>query len=70
MSFVTVLLYGLSLYVIMGLCTAAAFSIFGVTRVLADAMTVTVGARILLLPGVAALWPYVLFRWLASGRRR
>jgi hypothetical protein len=70
MSLGTVLLYGLSLYVIMGFCTAMAFVIFGVTRVLADAMPVTVGARILLFPGTAAFWPYVLYRWLASGRRR
>ena len=70
MSIGMVLLYGLLLYVVAGLCTAAAFVIFGVTRVFADAMRVTVGARILLLPGAAALWPYVLYRWLASGRRR
>jgi hypothetical protein len=28
----------------------------------------TLGARILVLPGAAALWPYVLVRWLASRR--
>jgi hypothetical protein len=27
---------------------------------------VTTGARILFLPGAAALWPYVLVRWLNS----
>jgi len=29
---------------------------------------VTVGARILLFPGSALLWPYVLVRWLKSSR--
>ncbi len=59
-----ILLYGLALYVLVGLITAIAFVIFGVTQVLPA--SVTVGARILLLPGAAALWPYVLVRWLKS----
>jgi hypothetical protein len=29
----------------------------------------TAGARILIFPGAAALWPYVLLRWLKVGRR-
>lgn len=65
-----VLLYGLGLYVIAGLCTAAAFVVFGVTKVLAEPMPVSFGARVLLLPGAAALWPYVLYRWLLAGRRQ
>jgi hypothetical protein len=70
MSLGAVILYGLLLYGAAGLCTATAFVIFGVTKVAADAMTVSVGARILLFPGAAALWPYVAYRWLASGFRR
>jgi hypothetical protein len=61
-----ILLYGLALYVLLGIVTAVAFVIFGVSQVLPPAATVTVGARILLLPGAAALWPYVLLRWLKS----
>jgi hypothetical protein len=64
------LLGGLGLYVATGLVTAVAFVTFGVTRVLPQPMPVTVGARILLLPGAAALWPYVLARWLRSGSGR
>ena len=30
----------------------------------------TLGARILLLPGAAALWPYVLMRWLKARQAR
>lgn len=61
-----ILLYGLALYVLIGVVTAAAFGIFGVTQVLPHSTTVTAGARVLLLPGAAALWPYVLYRWLTS----
>ena len=64
------MLFGLALYVATGLVTAAAFVIFGVTRVLPQPLPVTVGARILLVPGAAALWPYVLLRWLRSRSRR
>jgi hypothetical protein len=64
------LLSGLALYAAAGLVTAVAFVIFGVTRVLPQPMPVTVGARILLVPGAAALWPYVLLRWLRSRSRR
>jgi hypothetical protein len=62
----TILLYGLALYALMGIVTAVLFVIFGVTQVLPYSATVTAGARILFLPGAAALWPYVLIRWLNS----
>ena len=61
------ILYGLALYALLGIVTAVVFVIFGVSQVLPHSATVTVGARILLLPGAAALWPYVLIRWLKSG---
>ena len=41
---------------------------FGVTAV--QTAPVTLGARILLLPGATALWPLVLSRWLKSRRPR
>jgi hypothetical protein len=61
-----ILLYGLALYVVLGIVTAVAFVIFGVSQVLPQGTSVTVGARILILPGAAAMWPYVLIRWLKS----
>ncbi len=54
----------LVLYVTVGLVIGLAFVIYGVGRV--QPGTVTVGARILLLPGATALWPFVLRRWLKS----
>ena len=60
-------IFGLLLaYAAAGLVTALAFVTFGVTRVLPHPAPVTVPARILLIPAAAALWPYVLARWLRS----
>ena len=67
MSLANTLLYAVELYVAAGICVAIAFAIFGVTRVVP--MTATIGARLLFMPGAAALWPYVLYRWFLSGRR-
>jgi len=63
-----IVLIGLALYAAAGVAIAAAFVVFGVTRVLPEPLPVTVGARILLFPGAALLWPYVLARWLKSLR--
>ena len=63
-----IVLIGLALYAAAGVAIAAAFVVFGVTRVLPEPLPVTVGARILLFPGTALLWPYVLARWLKSLR--
>jgi len=58
-----IIVYGLALYAACGLAIALAFVAVGITRVQPQA--VSLGARILILPGAAALWPYVLMRWLA-----
>jgi hypothetical protein len=34
------------------------------------ASPITPGARILILPGAFAFWPYVIFRWLKARRSR
>jgi hypothetical protein len=53
-----------------GLVTALAFVSVGATWAFPHPTPVTLGARILLLPGAADLWPYVLLRWRKSGRVR
>jgi hypothetical protein len=58
----------LAVYAAVGLAVAVAFVSFGVGRVLDQPTPVTVGARLLILPGAAALWPYVLLRWVKSSR--
>lgn len=60
-----VLLYFLAAYVAVGIAVALAFVTIGVTQV--QPMPVTVGARILLLPGAFVLWPLVVARWHRSG---
>jgi hypothetical protein len=64
----TIIVYGLALYAACGLATALAFVSVGVTRVQPQSMSL--GARILILPGAVALWPYVLTRWLAARGER
>jgi hypothetical protein len=59
-----ILLYLLIAYIAVGIAVALAFVTIGVSQV--QAMPVTVGARILLLPGAFVLWPLVVSRWLKS----
>jgi phosphoglycerol transferase MdoB-like AlkP superfamily enzyme len=63
----TTLAAALFLYVAIGLVVGLGFVVYGVTRV--QAAPVTVGARILLLPGAMALWPLVVSRWFGMRRR-
>jgi len=58
----------LGLYVMVGVVFAVAFIVFGVTQV--QPAPVTFGARLLILPGAAALWPFLLGRWLKARNAR
>jgi len=58
----------LAFYALAGAATALAFVTLGISRVLPASTPVTVGARLLLLPGAAILWPYVLWRWIRAAR--
>jgi hypothetical protein len=62
--FVAFLLDVLAVYAAIGIPMAVAFALFGVTRV--QPVPVSLGARILILPGAAVLWPYVAIRWLRA----
>ena len=63
MSVADAILLALALYAAVGVATAVAFVSFGISQVLPHPMPVTFGARVLILPGAFALWPYVAFRW-------
>jgi len=63
---VAFVLIALAAYAAIGVVTALAFAAFGVTRV--QPMPLTLGARILIVPGATALWPYVLACWIKAGR--
>ena len=56
----------LALYAIAGAVTALAFVTFGIAHVLPAGTPVTLGARVLLIPGAVLLWPYVLLRWVRA----
>ena len=59
----------LAVYAALGLAVGIAFVAAGISRVLPGSVSFSPGARLLILPGAAALWPYVLIRWLnARGR--
>lgn len=60
----------LALYIAVGIAAGLAFVLFGVTRAFPHPVTVTPGARVLLLPGAVLLWPLMLRRWLKSRGRR
>jgi len=67
MDTIAAILLGLLVaYVAIGLIAGLAFVAAGVVRV--QAAPVTIGARILLLPGATALWPLVLARWFSTRR--
>ena len=64
----TLVVGGVALYAVIGLAVAAAFIAIGIDRVLESPADVSPGARMLIFPGAAALWPYVLKRWASAGR--
>ncbi len=55
-------------YCTTGIVSAIAFVCVGASRIVAS--PITPGARILILPGAFAFWPYVIFRWLKARRSR
>ncbi|ANM31128.1 hypothetical protein ABI59_18445 [Acidobacteria bacterium Mor1] len=60
--------YALVLYAAIGLLFAVAFVLVGVNRVDPAAPGSKPGFRVMILPGVAALWPLMLLRW-AGGKQ-
>ncbi|MBM3529015.1 MAG: hypothetical protein FJX62_13075 [Alphaproteobacteria bacterium] len=68
MSAEIVLFLAVAVYGAAGLAVGAAFVTVAAGRVLSapgasQPVSFTFGARLLILPGAAALWPYVLLRW-------
>lgn len=53
----------LALYGFEGLFVALAFVSVGASRLLPQPAPVSLGARILLLPGAFLLWPWIALRW-------
>lgn len=55
-------------YPVIGCLFAIAFVAAGIQRVDPQANGAGLGFRVLVLPGVAALWPWFLYRWVRSMR--
>ena len=53
----------LALYGLAGLIFALAFQLRGLSRIDAAARGAGLGFRLLILPGMVALWPLLLSRW-------
>jgi hypothetical protein len=65
----SVILWIVGLYAAAGLFIALAFVAVGAPRLIrpdASYTPVSLGARILLIPGAIILWPLVLWRWLGE----
>jgi hypothetical protein len=60
----------LAAYSAAGLAFAIAFVLFGISRVDPVAEHSPIGFRLIVMPGVAALWPLLLARWLRALSRR
>jgi hypothetical protein len=56
-----------TLYAAMGLAFAIVFLAVGIGRIDSQARTSGLGFRLIILPGVAALWPLLLTRWIRGG---
>ena len=59
----------LAAYGLVGAVFAIAFVTIGIQRVDSVAERAPVGFRLIVLPGVAALWPLMLMRWLRATPR-
>ena len=55
---------GLTAYAALGFVFGIAFLIRGVSRVDPHAEGSGIGFRLIIFPGVAALWPFLLSRWI------
>jgi len=63
-SVVVLLVYAIEVYSSAGLLFAVVFVIRGVQRLDLEAQGSGIGFRLLITPGVAALWPLLASRWL------
>jgi hypothetical protein len=59
----------LTVYAWTGVAFAVVFVLFGIHRVDPVAEHSTIGFRLIVVPGAAALWPLLLSRWLRAVSR-
>lgn len=66
---ITLLLYTATAYAGTGAVFACLFVWRGVARIDSVARDATIGFRLLIIPGAAALWPLLLLRWWHTTRK-
>jgi len=64
MAAATAILILAAAYLAIGIVVGVAFVARGIGRAMPGAGSVSAGARILILPGCALLWPVILRRWI------
>ena len=64
---VTAILEGIALYAAVGAVFALVFLLLGLNRIDHGAKGAGLGFRMMILPGLIALWPLMLIRWLSGG---
>ena len=67
MAFAEAFVTGLAWYAAAGVAFAIAFLAVGVARVDSQARGAGLGFRLIVFPGIAALWPVLLVRWVRGG---
>jgi hypothetical protein len=67
-STVTAILNGLAIYAGLGALFAALFLAFGLTHVDHGAKGAGLAFRLMIVPGLVALWPIMLVRWIVGGQ--
>ncbi len=65
---VTAILEGIALYAAVGAVFALVFLLLGLNRIDHGAKGAGLGFRMMILPGLIALWPLMLIRWLSGGQ--
>jgi hypothetical protein len=68
-QFAELFVTALTVYGVAGIAVAVAFVIFGIHRVDPVAEHSSIGFRLIVMPGVTALWPLLLTRWLGAVSR-
>ncbi len=64
MAFANLIVWLVAIYAIIGLLFGLPFVAWGVSRIDPSARGAGVGFRLMVLPGVMALWPLLARRWL------
>lgn len=63
-TFARAFAYAFETYACLGLAFAVPFVLVGVQRLDSEAQGAGIAFRVMILPGVAAFWPMLLYRWM------